>query len=218
MVSVGREPAKHQFRLRALGVSLAAAVGLSVLFVGLNSGTGGASEYHPGTVVNASDEVTAAIASYRDIIEEIRIQEWTTDLHLEILSDYWISDEELATVETAYVQCVAMHFPGAVVTFPNPFMSEIEFASEEQAEINRSEGPCHGVLGVIRPLHYQMRVNPLHHSQQFFIRQCFEDRGLDIGTNLTDSELSDLIWSDEFITENPEGWQCVVEVTALPIP
>jgi len=101
-----------------------------------------------------------AVAAYRDVIEETRHQEWTTELQLQILDDYWISDEELAEIERVYSECVAENFPGSTVEFVSPNQSRIIFANDTQEELNTQTRPCSGLMGLIRPLHDNMRTDP----------------------------------------------------------
>jgi len=156
-----------------------------------------------------------AIESYRWMIEAFRNESWATDIHLQILEDYWVTDEELAKVEQLYKYCVASAFPGAYVEFLSPMMSNIVFADAEQEEYNFRNAPCFGIMGLVRPLHFMMRVNPELESQESFIRRCLSRRGIDFGNDLDDKQFREAIWADDFSETNPDAWECVAEVSAL---
>jgi len=157
-----------------------------------------------------------AIASYRELIEMMREQDWITEQHLRILEDNWVTDAELAEIEETYSSCVAEHFPGATVEFPSPTSSRTTFATPEQQELAyESANPCTGLMGLIRPLHYNMRANPDNLPMTVFVRNCIEEQNSDLAASLTDNQLDEAMRSDALSSYDPVIQSCVKEVTQV---
>jgi hypothetical protein len=157
----------------------------------------------------ASSEVDA---HWVEVIRDIR-RSTSSEAELRILEDYHVSDAELASAESAFLECVEPRW-----TVSRDEHGEFHWAAPtglpgrtyaDMDEVDRYCGTTSGLWNV-KWLHSEMRSNPHGLTFTQLIRACYDRNNVPDAHGLSDAQFEELLfYSDElFIASTEAGRMC----------
>jgi len=180
-------------------------VAISALVLAGCSASVKAEAEHPASPVDTVDSgASTAYPSdslhpdFIDFIDELKSTGELSDLQLEILSDYWVTDAELERLTEVEQQCMEPLIPeGLTYTMHLGSRMWIDDNDEFEEVIHQIRDACGGnANGAIRMLHRNMATNPdLAHPLTVYQR-CLVAAGVQNIDNLTLEEFAAALTTD----------------------
>lgn len=157
---------------------------------------------------NAAPDIAPGIKAQ---IDAILSKPDLTAFERQVLSDYVVTDEEMAQAQQLFINCMADR--GFSVTFnDNGSYSIGAKAGNSNTDSTAADMQCSvGTLNNIQPIWYSLKYNPQDLSMEMMTRACFQKYGITDGANLSDDAFTAMIDDPSYLPTDPQAALCVVD-------
>ncbi len=154
----------------------------------------------------------------RQLVDDIRAEEWFSPIHERVLADYVVTAAELQEADYLRRACEDELMAGVPYDLHN---GQRTWILDDPADLARREAAeeelvdCFRMTAMIRSIYDLQREEGEPVPAMVLFRECLTDRGLDLGRGVPDAELSAFMWNnfednapDTFREQHPEAAAC----------